>query len=126
MFDENLNESTGWDMFRRIASHYNVDFVNKELFYYRNHNNNHSKLSKNSYKQIYLQNIKMYNDNNCRRIFHLKNKGLSNTYYWIAKDHLKNLRMLKLIKSLLLSFYYDIKIINIMTNNIIQYINKRT
>ena len=82
-FDEELEQSTGWDLYRRIASCYKIDYVDLPLMKYRLHGKNMHK-NKDMHKQIELQVKKMFEDPLSSSIWHLKKKGLAQMHYGIA------------------------------------------
>jgi len=83
-FDEELEESTGWDLYRRIASCYKVDYVDSPLMTYRSHGNSLSVRNKKMYKQIRLHFMKMFEDPLSSRIWHLRKKGLAQMHFGTA------------------------------------------
>lgn len=83
-FDEELEETTGIDLYRRVASCYKIDYVDLPLMVYRNHGNSLSIRNKQMYKQIGLQIMKMFEDPRSSRIWHLKKKGLAQMHFGTA------------------------------------------
>jgi len=82
-FDGELEQSTGWDLYRRIASCYKIDYVDLPLMKYRNHGNNMHN-NKDMYKQVELHVKKMFADPLSSSIWYLKKKGLAQMHYGSA------------------------------------------
>ena len=61
LFDENLEQTTGWDLYRRIASFYEFDYIKKPLMKYRIHGTN-IHMNKNMIFQIESAVKKMFDD----------------------------------------------------------------
>jgi len=119
-FDEELEQSTGWDLYRRVASCYKVDYVDLPLMKYRIHGKNMHK-DKDMHKQIELQVKKMFEDPLSSSIWHLKNKGLAQMHYGRAHACFSS-------KQYFLFLYYLIKALRLdrtVSKQIIKGLKKR-
>ena len=105
-FDSDLEESTGWDMYRRVASLYEIDYVNKPLMLYRVHGENlHQTNRKLLYKQLEKHINKMFEDPLSNKIQHLRKRGYSQMYLDLANHHRKS-NYFKMFYCLVLSLLY--------------------
>ena len=105
-FDTDLEESTGWDMYRRISSCYQIDYVDLPLMKYRIHGNNLHKTNEIMYQQLEIQARKLFEDPKCSRIFHLRRKCYSQVHYGIASAHYKSKNFFGLFRHILLAITY--------------------
>ena len=106
-FDTDLEESTGWDMYRRIASCFHLDYVDLPLMKYRIHGNNLHKTNSVIYKQLELQANKMFEDPMSSRIFHLRSKCYSQVHFGIAVAHYKSKNIIGLFRHIVLAITFD-------------------
>jgi len=106
-FDTDLEESTGWDMYRRIASCFHLDYVDLPLMKYRIHGNNLHKRNSVMYKQLELQANKMFEDPMSSRIFHLRRKCYSLVHFGIAVAHYKSKNIIGLLKHIFLAITFE-------------------
>lgn len=90
VFDTRLSIGSGWDMWRRIASQWKIEFVNEALAFYLQHGNNMSR-SLDGYERdtlIKLENF--FSDPRSSSVFHLKNRAYSAHLFSLAGAYFQN------------------------------------
>jgi glycosyltransferase involved in cell wall biosynthesis len=107
VFDPAMTISTGWDMYRRIANHYTVDFVPEALVLYRQHGSNaHARIDVMEHDvEIRLQ--KMFADPNSSRIHYLRRQSYSISYLALSGSYLYALQLVQSIRCALKSILYS-------------------
>ena len=117
-FDEELDGSTGWDLYRRVASCYKIDYVDTPLMIYRNHGNNLTIRNKEMYKQIRLQVTKMFEDPLSSSIWHLKKKGLAQMHFGTASTCFFSKQYIPLLYHLICALCLDRNVLFQIINGI--------
>lgn len=103
IFNYDLEESTGWDLYRRVASCYKIDYVDSPLMMYRLHGNNLHKRNRKMYMQWEKHVKKMFEDPQSKQIWHLKKQGYSQMHYGIASSHLTSKNILNMVFHLIIA-----------------------
>lgn len=117
-FDEELEESTGWDLYRRVASCYKIDYVDLPLMIYRNHGNNLTIRNKKMYKQIRLHFMKMFEDPLSSRIWHLKKRGMAQMHLGTAYGCFNSKQYILLLYHITYALCLDRNVLFQITNGI--------
>jgi len=117
-FDEELDGSTGWDLYRRVASCYKIDYVDLPLMIYRNHGNNLTIRDKKMYKQIRLHVKKMFEDPLSSSIWHLKKKGLAQMHFGTAATCFFSKQYIPLLYHLIYALCLDRNVLFQIINSI--------
>lgn len=94
LFDPALSLSAGWDMWRRIASAYEIDFVDEPLIQYRQHGSNVTRRLDVWEHDIPILLMKMFGDPASKEIFPLKSSTYGKFHLMLsgAFYHQKNYR----------------------------------
>lgn len=83
LFDENLYFED-WDFYIRLSSNYEINYIDKPLFYYRQHKSNMTNRNLKGLIPIYESTFKIldkvFKDYHFNNIFIIKNKAYSNLY----------------------------------------------
>lgn len=87
-FDPELSISAGWDMYRRIASLYEVELVPEPLMLYRQHGNNASLRADVYEHDIEIKLRKMFEDPVSREVFPLKRTCYGRAYLAVSGHYL--------------------------------------
>lgn len=87
-FDTELSISAGWDMYRRIASSYEIELVPEPLMIYRQHGNNASMRADIYEHDVELKLKKMFEDPASREVHSLKRSCYGRAYLAISGTYL--------------------------------------
>ena len=90
--DLSLEESSGWDFFRKLASVTKVGAVSSGLMLYRQHDKSHSVSSKKMYHQMLLHIAKIFEDDRSIRVWSLAPKAYSIVYIDYALSSLRRFK----------------------------------
>lgn len=88
-FDPNLSLSSGWDMYRRIASSYEFDYVSEPLIFYRQHGNNTTQSLVSWAHDVPIILEKMFSDPLCSKIHHKRRRTWSKFLLMLAASFYK-------------------------------------
>jgi hypothetical protein len=87
LFHSELSISAGWDMWRRIASAYRIDFVNAPLVLYRQHGTNISLRLDIYQRDMELALRRMFDDPDSGAVHRYKNEAFGRSYLMLAGAH---------------------------------------
>ena len=88
MFDLQLSLSAGWDMWRRIATHYKVGVVSDPLVFYRQHGTNmHRNVDLMEHDKLYSL-AKMFDDPAAADVQPLRKQSYANVYLALCGSYL--------------------------------------
>lgn len=88
-FDPELSLSAGWDLYRRIASSYELDYVCEPLTLYRQHGDNTTQNLDSWAHDVPIILRKMFSDPRSAEVHHLRRKTCSKFYFMLAASFFK-------------------------------------
>jgi glycosyltransferase involved in cell wall biosynthesis len=89
VFDLRLSTSSGYDLYRRIAQHYEVEFVPQSLMLYRQHQSNASKHIEAFEHDVFIALEKMFSDPFSSAIFSMRRTCYGRTHLSISGSYLR-------------------------------------
>jgi glycosyltransferase involved in cell wall biosynthesis len=88
LFDPELSISAGWDMYRRIAAHYEIEVVEEPLMLYRQHGSNASLRADVYEHDMELKLRKMFEDPAAREIWPMRRSCYGRAYLAVSGSYL--------------------------------------
>jgi hypothetical protein len=95
LFDSQLSISSGYDLYRRIAQHYEIEFVQKSLIYYRQHQQNASKHLEIYEHDVFIVLEKMFSDPESASIFPMRRICYGRTHLSLSGGYLSSGKILR-------------------------------
>lgn len=106
LLDTQIQTTPEWDLFRRIACNFEIDFIEDPLLISRQHGGNIHHDLKAFEKDVNLRLDKMFSDPSAAMVHHLKRKSFALANVMLARNYAKQFRYLNSLRCFLKGILY--------------------